>query len=71
MDLLRRSPHWWYPIISSAYGVNLDNRKLDTILYIVEKSDVPLYLLQFVVSPFLQIRTVIDYCHSLGKSSLF
>ena len=23
VDLLRRNPHWWSPIISSAYGVNL------------------------------------------------
>jgi hypothetical protein len=30
------------PIISSAYGVNLDSRMLDKILYVVGKSDMPL-----------------------------
>jgi len=30
------------PIISSAYGVNIDSRMLDKILYLVGKSDMPL-----------------------------
>jgi len=30
------------PKISSACGVNLDSRMLDKILYIVDKSDMPL-----------------------------
>ena len=34
VDLLRRNPHWWSPIISSAYGVNLDRRTFDRILCI-------------------------------------
>ena len=29
VDLLRRNPHWWSPIISSAYGINLESRMLD------------------------------------------
>ena len=41
-DLLRRNPHWWSPIISSAYGVNLDSKMSDKILYVVGKSDMPL-----------------------------
>ena len=30
------------PIISSAYGINLESRMLDKILYVVGKSDMPL-----------------------------
>jgi len=30
------------PIISSAYGVHLDRMMLDKILYIVDKSEMPL-----------------------------
>ena len=37
VDLLSRNPHWWSPIIPSAYGINLDSRMLDTLLYTVEK----------------------------------
>ena len=32
------------PIISSAYGVNLERRMLDNILYVVGKSDMPLLM---------------------------
>ena len=32
VDLLRRYPHWWSPVISSAYGVKLDSRMLHKIL---------------------------------------
>jgi len=35
VDLLRRNPHWWSPIISSAYGVSLDSSMWDTILFVV------------------------------------
>ena len=44
VDLLRRNQHWWSPVISSAYGVNLDCRILDNILYVFDKSDMPLLL---------------------------
>jgi hypothetical protein len=37
LDLLRRKPHWWCPIMSSAYGVKLDSRMLDKILYVRDK----------------------------------
>ena len=37
-------------IISSAYGINLDGRMLDKILYVVGESDMPLYLLQSIDS---------------------
>jgi hypothetical protein len=46
VDPLRRNPHWWSPIIFSAYGINLQSRMLDKILYVVGKSDMPLHLLQ-------------------------
>ena len=36
-DLLLRYPHSWSPIVSSAYGVNLEGRMLDKILYVVNK----------------------------------
>ena len=39
VDLLCRNPHWWSSIISSAYGVTLDSRMLDKILYTVDNSD--------------------------------
>ena len=41
VDLLRRNPHWWSPVISSAYEVNLYRRMFDIILYAVDKSDKP------------------------------
>ena len=44
---------------------------LDKILYVVGKSDMPLQLLQSVLSPFLWIGTIIDSFHSSGNSSLF
>jgi hypothetical protein len=37
--VLHRNPQWWSPIISPAYGVNLDRRMLDKMLYVVHKSD--------------------------------
>jgi len=36
VDLFFQNPHWWYPIISSANGVNHD-RTLARILYVVYK----------------------------------
>jgi hypothetical protein len=39
VDLLRRNPHWWSPIISSMYGTNLGRRIFDKILYEVDSSD--------------------------------
>jgi hypothetical protein len=38
VDLVRRHPHWWYPIIPSVYGVKLNRRMLDRILYAADKS---------------------------------
>ena len=32
-DLLLRNPHWWSPLICSAYRFNLDSRMLNTLLY--------------------------------------
>jgi hypothetical protein len=46
-------------------------RMLDKSLYVVDESDVPVYLLQSALSPFLQIFSVIDSSHSSGNSSLF
>ena len=40
--LLLRNPHWWIPIISSAFGVNLESSKLENILYVADDSDMPL-----------------------------
>ena len=44
---------------------------LDKILYVVGKSDVPLWLLHSVLSPFLWMGTMTDSFHSSGSSSLF
>jgi hypothetical protein len=38
VDLFRRNPHWWSPIILSIYGLNLDK-----ILHEVDSSDVSVY----------------------------
>jgi hypothetical protein len=46
VDLLLRNPHWWSPVISSAYGVNLNSRMLDKILHVVDASNMPVQLLQ-------------------------
>ena len=32
VELLRRKSHWWSPIISFTYGINLEIRMLDKIL---------------------------------------
>ena len=42
IDLLRRNPPWWSPIISYAYGVNHDSRMSDEVLYVIDKSGMPL-----------------------------
>jgi len=44
---------------------------LDKILYVVDKSDMPLQLLQSVSSAFLHIDKTIDPFHCSGNSSLF
>jgi hypothetical protein len=40
LDLLHWNPHWWSPIISSAYGLNLERRIFDKILYDVDSNDI-------------------------------
>jgi hypothetical protein len=35
------NPHWLSPVISSAYGVNLDKRIFDKTVYTVETCDMP------------------------------
>jgi hypothetical protein len=37
----------------SVYGVNLERRMLDKALYVVDSNDIPFYLLQPVLLPFL------------------
>ena len=59
------------PKNSSVCGVNLDSWLLDKILYTVGKSDIPLQLLQSVLSPFLQIGKMIDSFQYPGNSFLF
>jgi hypothetical protein len=41
VDLLHLYPHWWSPVISSTYGVNLERRILGKILCVVGNSDNP------------------------------
>ena len=71
VDLLHQNPHWLSPILSSAYGVNLDSRLLDKILCIVDRSDMPWLLVQSVLSSPLWIGTMIDYLHCSSNSSSF
>jgi hypothetical protein len=52
VDFLCQNPHQWSPIISSAYGVNLESRMLDKILYVLDNIDMPPLLLQSVLSPY-------------------
>ena len=52
-------------------GGNCVTRLLDKILKVVDVSDVPVYLLQSALSPFLQTFSMIDSSHSSGNSSLF
>jgi len=42
----------------------------DKILYIVDKSDMPLQVLQSVLSPFLYTGTMIDSLYSLINTSV-
>ena len=44
---------------------------LDKILYVVDKIDMHLQLLQYALSPILNIGTTINSFHSIGNSSLF
>jgi hypothetical protein len=69
-DLLRLNPHWWFTIIPSAYGVNLGSMMVGNDLHVVCKSDMPLLLLQSVLSSFLSIGTMMDSFHSSGNSFL-
>jgi hypothetical protein len=39
VGLLGRNPLWCSSMIFIAYGFNLDNRMLDKILYVADKSD--------------------------------
>jgi hypothetical protein len=50
VDPLRRNPHLWPAVISTAYGVNTEIRILDKMLYAFSNSDIPLGLLQSVLS---------------------
>jgi len=70
VDLLCQNLHWWYLIISSTYGINFYSWMLDKILYVVDKSNMPLWLLQSVSSPFSQTGTMIDSFHSTGNFSI-
>jgi hypothetical protein len=71
LDLLRRNPHRWSPIILCIYGLNLQRTTLDGILYEDKRSDIPRYLLQIFLLPFLQIGTVIDCVQCWDNSCLF
>jgi hypothetical protein len=53
VDLLCQNPHWLSPVISPAYGVNLDSRLLDKIVYVIDRSDMPWLLVQSVLSSLL------------------
>jgi hypothetical protein len=69
--LLRLIPRWWSPTISSVYGLNLERRIFNNILYEVHCSDFIWYLLQPVLSPILWIGTIIDSFCWPGNFFLF
>ena len=41
------------PVIAYENGIDIESRMLDKILFVVNKSDKPLTLLQSALSPFL------------------
>jgi hypothetical protein len=51
-------PHRWYPKISSAHGVKVDSRMMDKILYVVDKSDMPITIICFIHLPFRQFLSI-------------
>ena len=69
VDMLRRNPCWWFPLVSSTYGVNLDCRML-------KKCCVYLTKLACLVSATISLITLLintykDHSfHSAGNSSL-
>jgi hypothetical protein len=54
-------------VISSAYGVNLDSRMLDKILYVVDETDVPVCIFMTVCFITLVINGYNDGLHNSGK----
>jgi hypothetical protein len=58
-------------ILFTYLYLRLSNRTLDKILFIIDRYDMPLYLSQSVLLPFLQMGTMIDSFPSAGNFSLF
>jgi hypothetical protein len=56
--------------MSSTYVVNLETRILDKMLYVVN-SDIPLQLLQSILSSTLEIGTVMGSLYSCGSPFIF
>jgi len=54
-------------VISSAYGVSLDSRMLDEILYVVDETDVPVCIFMTVCFITLVINRYNDGLHNSGK----
>ena len=53
VNLLLRNTHCWSSSIYSAYGVDLDRKKLNRILFVVDKSGMPMQLLQYLITLFI------------------
>jgi hypothetical protein len=41
VDLLHQNPYWCSPIISTAYGISIERRMLDKILYEADSNEMP------------------------------
>jgi hypothetical protein len=67
---VRRNPHWWSPIIYSAYGVNVDKRMLDKIVCSWQKWYASIITTICFIT-LLIIGAMTDSFHSSGNSSLF
>jgi len=75
VDLLHQNRQWWNPVISSAYGVNLDSRMLGKIFYIVDNSDItPHYVMvkeTAICLCILKLCIYYHYHHSSGTTVLY
>ena len=70
-DLLNWKIHWWSPVFSFAYGVNLNSRMLEKNVVRIWRKWHSYLLTTIFLLPFLLIGTMIDSFYSSSNSSLF
>ena len=69
VDLLYQNPHWWYPIIFSAYGVNLDSRDVGNKFVSNWQKWYASIITTICFLPFLYVGKMINSFHSSDNSS--